>query len=366
MLSRIKSNLRTLYYFLLRLRQQGYKTHWILLYHAPKVVLSRLYAKLARKINAKLLTPIINHNLLRKFHQSHENELGQHFYLIVMPGVLHFLIPCLHLIPKKIPLFLLFNGTKEWEVQYLKKHFPNIPGLRLKTLPASSLPHGDLLTLLLKTNNKNFGILDHDLYLFDEAVFNNLEFKKDEFMRAIFPEQSEITGFTYPHTCFLFFNVAIISRLMNRYKINANLYKKVPARLKDKLSSIGLTNGVFLKDYHNFFDTLHLLLAMAFTEKLKVGYIELKYPSKTIHVGGTSIGDYITKDLPDIYVRLRFLELINDPSLFKQYAYLYKRFKHSAEIVPLMAKTPRIIYLLNIIDILIHQLEDGSNREKTT
>lgn len=274
-----------------------------------------------------------------------------------MPGVLHFLIPCLKLIPKKIPLFLLFNGTKQWEIQYLKKHFPHIPNLTLKTLPNSSLAHGDVLTLLLKSNNKNFGILDHDLYLFDQSVFDNFEFNADECMRAIFAEQSEKMSFIYPHTCFLIFNTKIISSLMNRYKIDANLYKKVPNRLKAELSKIGLTDGIFFKDYHNFFDTLNLLLAMAFTENLKVSYIDLTSPSQTIHVGGTSMGDYITKDLPEIYIHLKFLENINDPVLTKQYAYWYKRFNNSAEIVPLMIKTPRITHLLSSLDILMDQLD---------
>jgi len=362
MLRRIKTELRVAYYFLRGLRQQGYKVHWILLYHAPKIAISRLYAKLAKKINSNILNPILNRNLICKFHKSHHEELGQHFYLIVMPGVLHFLVPCLKLIPKKIPLFLLFNGTKEWEIQYLNKHFPDIPGLRLKTLPASCLAHGDVITLLLKNNNKNFGILDHDLYLFDKEVFTNLEFETDECLLAIYAEQSDKTGFIYPHTCFLFFNVSLISSLMSRYKIDANLYKKVPARLKDKLSGIGLTDGIYLKDYHNFFDTLNLILAMAFTEKLQVHYMDLKVPSKTVHVGGTSMGQHITKDLPDIYVRLRFLEYVNDAFLFKKYSYWTKRFKNSAEIIPLMTKTPRVVHLLTSIDALMLQLNDKTNK----
>jgi len=361
MLHRIKSELRRIYYFLLGLRQQGYKTHWILFYHAPKLALSRFYAKLARKINGKLINPIINRNLIHQFHKSHHEELGQHFYLIVMPGVLHFLVPCLKLIPKKIPLFLLFNGTKEWEIQYLNKHFPDIPGLKLKTLPASSLAHGDIITLLLKSNSKNFGILDHDLYLFDDKVFSNLEFEKDECLLAIYAEQSEKTSLVYPHTCFLFFNVSLISSVMSRYKIDATLYKKVPPRLKDKLSNIGLTDGVYLKDYHNFFDTLNLILAMAFTEKLQVRYIDLKDPLKTIHVGGTSMGQHITKDLSDIYIRLCFLEYINDPILIKQYFYWYKRFKKSTEIVLLMPKTTRVVHMLASIKALMLQLHDRNN-----
>jgi len=343
---------------LLALRKQGYKTHWILLHHAPKLALLRLYAKLSRKINGKLINPTINRNLIRKFHKLHQKELGQHFYLIVMPGVLHFLVPCLKLIPKKVPLFLLFNGTKEWEIKYLNEKFPDIPGLRLKTLPASCLAHGDVITLLLESNTKNFGILDHDLYLFDEEIFTNLEFKQNECLLAIYAEQSEKTGFIYPHTCFLFFNVSLISSLMSRYKIDANLYKKAPSRLKDSLSSIGLTNGVYLKDYHNFFDTLNLVLAMAFTEKLQVRYLDLKTPSKTIHVGGTSMGQHITKDLSNIYIHLYFLEYINDPILIKHYSYWYKRFKNSAEIVPLMAKTPYIVHLLSLFDTLMLQLHD--------
>jgi len=223
------------------------------------------------------------------------------------------------------------------------------------------LAHGDVITLLLKSNTKNFGILDHDLYLFDDEVFSNLNFEKDECLLAIYAEQSEKTGLIYPHTCFLFFNVSLISNLMSRYKIDANLYKKVPTRLKDKLSSIGLTDGIYLKDYHNFFDTLNLILAMAFTENLQIRYIDLKTPSKTIHIGGTSMGEHITKDLSNIYIRLCFLEYINDPILIKQYFYWYKRFKKSTEIVLLMPKTTRVVHMLASIKALMLQLHDRNN-----
>lgn len=73
----IKAELRRIYYFLLRLRQQGYTTLSILFYYVPKVALTRFYAKLARKINGKLLTPTINHYLIEKFHQSHKENLGR-------------------------------------------------------------------------------------------------------------------------------------------------------------------------------------------------------------------------------------------------------------------------------------------------
>ena len=66
--------------------------------------------------------------------------------VIAMPHTLHFLLPCLALLQGHAPLVLLANGAKRWERSLLRQRFPEVPMFRLRTMPGSSLSHGDAAT----------------------------------------------------------------------------------------------------------------------------------------------------------------------------------------------------------------------------
>ncbi|MGB9130671.1 MAG: hypothetical protein WCB97_13570 [Thiobacillus sp.] len=111
-----------------------------------------------------------------------------------------------------------------------------------------------------------------------------------------------------------------------------------------------------LKDYHDFLDTLHVLLVLAYAEGYRVGFIEPAQDKSVFHVGGTSIGSWITKDLPELYTQWRFLERAGPPALRERYGKLLAPFKSSAEIRRLLPHTPQVEHLVQTTDRLVEKL----------
>ena len=145
---------------------------------------------------------------------------------------------------------------------------------------------------------------------------------------------------------------------MDRYKVDARLYRQAPVHLQEKLNSIGLHKGVYLKTYHNYFDTLNLILALAYYEGLQASYIPLPYPNAVFHVGGTSIGSAHTTDLLQLYIRQRFLEFINNKELKQRYAYIFDEFPTSIELRRKLPQSPEVVMALPIVETLIQHLKE--------
>ena len=356
MLHSVKANLNALRAFLARLRRRGYGSAAALLYRVPVAASGRLYAKFAGAVNAFLLAPGFNQRRFRRFQQQHAAGLRGHVYLIVMPRMLHFLIPCVRLIPPDVPVIFIGNGQSAWEEEQVRALRPNAPFFSLATLPRSSLAHGHVIDMLLQHNEAPFGIVDHDLYGFDAAIFRFEEFAADECMRGIFRNVSARTGLVYPQTHFLFLNTPVLRGLMQRYRVHARLYRRLPRRLAAVAARVGVVRGVTLKDYHDFFDTLHVLLVLAYAEGFRVGFIEPAQDESVFHVGGTSIGSWITKDLPELYTQWRFLERAGPPALRERYGKLLAPFKSSDEIRRLLPHTPQVEHLVQTTDRLVEKL----------
>jgi len=68
------------------------------------------------------------------------------------------------------------------------------------------MSHGTVLNLLLRTNDSNFGIIDHDLFLFNPQIFDDLSFKKDECVIGAFKLINTRAQLSFPTTHFMFFN----------------------------------------------------------------------------------------------------------------------------------------------------------------
>ena len=86
---------------------------------------------------------------------------------------------------------MILNGTAGWEENYLRKNFNGYPSFKLITFPHSSLSHGSVLNLLLGNNDSNFGIIDHDLFMFNPQIFDELDFKEDEWTGCFYWRWSE-------------------------------------------------------------------------------------------------------------------------------------------------------------------------------
>ncbi|MGK2952142.1 MAG: hypothetical protein ACSLEZ_07125 [Thiobacillus sp.] len=362
MLHSVKANLNALRALLARLRRRGYGSAAALLYLVPRAASGRLYAKFAGAVNAFLLAPGSNQRRFRRFQQRHAGALRGHLYLIVMPRMLHFLMPCVRLIPPDVPVIFIGNGQSTWEEEQVRALRPDAPFFNLATLPRSSLAHGHVIDMLLQHNEAPFGIVDHDLYMFDESIFRFDEFAADECMRGIFRDVSARTGLAYPQTHFLFLNTPVLRGLMERYRVHARLYRSLPRRLARVAAKAGVARGGYLKDYHDFFDTLHVLLVLAYAEGYRVGFIELAQDESVFHVGGTSIGSLITKDLPELYLQWRFLELADQPALRERYGKLLAPFGSSGEIRRLLPRTPRVEHLVQTTDRLVEKLSARWNQ----
>jgi hypothetical protein len=141
---------------------------------------------------------------------------------------------------------------------------------------------------LLTHHRGDFGIIDHDAYVFDPT-------------------------------------------LLQHWRIDARQYRSAPPQGAAPLARLGLGPRSYLKDYHAFFDTLHVLLAVGLAEGLKLRIEPQKENAPVMHGGGTSIGTHHTKNLFALYIHLRFLELLEDPEITARYAFMVRPLRHSAD-----------------------------------
>lgn len=327
----LKAYLRRLRSAMQPMRARGLGLGAVLLLHVPVAFMFRGWRALAQPLNGGLIQRVFNQPRFVAFQDTLTASTLPRFYVIVMPYTLHFLLPCLALLQGRAQVVLLNNGAHRWERRLLTERFAALPMFDLWTLPGSSVAHGHVISLLLANHRGNFGIIDHDCYVFDHTLFEQLAPADDECLLSLFGEASRSVAFTFPLTFFLFFNAEVLRRLMQRYELDARLYRKTPATARDAMARIGLGPTTFWKNYHNFRDTLHVLLAVAVAEGLKVRFLSSAQKLPAMHVGGTSIGTHHTKNLQALYIHLRFLELLDDPLLNRRYAFLSAPLRSSAE-----------------------------------
>ncbi len=101
--------------------------YMVILFHLPLRLLAKSFSNYAVLINVLLMNKLFNKSRFKNFQNLHRNRLNNHFYIIVMPNILHFLKPCLNLIPKNKNIFLILNGTRSWEEKYLRDNYAYYP-----------------------------------------------------------------------------------------------------------------------------------------------------------------------------------------------------------------------------------------------
>jgi len=360
--TRLRANLRSTSLLYQRLRDRGHGQVATVLGRLPQAVALRAYRKLAYAVNDGLLQRWVTQARFRRFQASLTDQSDGHFYVIVMPQTLHFLLPCLRLVANDMRLILLLNGASRWEADLLRARWPKLPQFRVATLPNSSVSHGSMINMLLRDNDRDFGLFDHDLYLFDKTVLAQLQFADGEFLLCLLSDASVDGKWVYPLTHFLYFRVEVFKRLMERYGVGARSYHEVPEPARGQLISLGLRDGATMKSYHDFYDTLHVLLGLAYAEGLSVAQLELPEDG-VYHVGGTSIGTHHTKNLAHLYIQLRFLELVNEPLLHRRYASVTAPFMSASELRKRVPQTPRDVHMMRVADELIARLRHSFEME---
>jgi hypothetical protein len=145
---------------------------------------------------------------------------------------------------------------------------------------------------------------------------------------------------------------------MQEYGVGAQAYHQVPERVLSRFESLGLRKGETMKSYHEFYDTLHVLLALAYADGLSVARIEPQLPDSVYHIGGTSIGTHHTKDLIHLYTHLKFLELSGEPLLQRHYAAIASPFASSAEVHAKLEGTAHDFHQIQLVDRLVKKLSN--------
>lgn len=313
------------------MKARGFSLIAIIFWRLPGAFCLRAWRVIARPCNKYWINRLLNQPRFVAFANELAKSERPRMFVIVMPFTLHYLLPCVKLLQDHSQVILLFNGARRWERQLLRKRFPELQKFTLWTLPLTSIDHGAVINLLLTNHKENFGLVDHDCYVFDEKLFSQLSPSSDEVLLAYFHEQSRNVDLTFPLTYFMYFNAEALRRLMQDYKIDASLYRKPPNSALNALTRLGLEPNKFLKHYHSFFDTLHILLCVALSEDYRVRYLSSENNLAMMHVGSTSVGIHHTKGLYELYIHLRFLELLDDPELKRRYAFLTYPLKSSSE-----------------------------------
>lgn len=336
MLWRLRSILRRLRLAMRPMRERGLGQAAVLLVHVPVATMLRAWRVMALQLNRAVNQHQFNRTRLTRFLDALPASALPRLMVIVMPSTLHFLLPCLALLQGRAQLILLGNGAHRWEHRTLRERFPELPMFDLRTLPASSVAHGDVISLLLAHHRGNFGIVDHDCYVFDGTLFDQLEPANGEVLVSLFGEKSRDLNATYPLTHLMYFNAEALRGLMQRHRIDARLYRETPPSVRDALARQGLGPGIHWKWYHTFHDTLLVLVAVAQDEGLRVRYLTTADEAAALHVGGTSIGSHHTKSLAALYTHLCFLELLDDPLLWRGYAFMAAPLKSSKQALALL------------------------------
>jgi hypothetical protein len=331
--------------------KRGARIERVIFVHFPLKVTLKLYTGFCAPINDLLLYKFYNLHAFRKFYTSNITHSKTIFYVIVMPEILHYLAPCLKCIPAHIDIVLIFNGAKKWERDYLTRNTRHKTH-KLLTMPGSSLSHGRILNILLHNNRVNFGILDHDLFVLDKQIFNNLQLSDTEIAVGAYEVFNEHAVIRFPRTHFMFFNVDPVRKLMRRYRIGAQQYKRAPKRVQGLLSSICLGPNNFLKPYLRYFDTFNLIMAMAFYENMHVKILQ-KTENKMLHIGGTSGRNYITNNLRLSYVDMKFIEAFGCESMRRRYKHLIFGMRNSSEAAELFQNNDSLLKFKNHIDAAV-------------
>ena len=254
---------------------RGARTVRTALFRLPATCLGRLSGVVVDRVNRHLYIPYANLERLCYFHARHSHMLKRHFYVIAMPGKFRLLEPCLELIGDAVNIFIILNGVRGREADMIRRRFPHIPCFSLATPGASSMSHGDVINLLLYANRENFGLIDYDLYIYNRDIFDRLHLKKNEFVAGAYPLRNRRTGIIFRATHLLYLNTRAVKAVMKKYRIGAQIYTRIPARIQPALERMGLGYDNCLKDYLHFFDPLNLVFAMALFEGFAVRIIEM-------------------------------------------------------------------------------------------
>ncbi len=256
---------------------------------------ARAYRRLANPVNRRMLGGRDRRRLealLRRLRDSSGwDACRPPVFVIVLPNTLGWVEPCVKLVPPEVPLLLLGNGLSRAELRRLTAAAPGRPVFRLSVLPGSFCKHGTVLDLLLAAAGGDFILLDHDCYVFEATLFESIAWEPEEFLAGIdrqgFVMVNEASGLRFPRTHFLVIRRDALLELGARYGVGCEKRTRTPRRAVEMLARIGLGDDNFPPAHLPFYDTLQLLMALAFAEGRTVRWLPVAGDGIS-HVGGTA------------------------------------------------------------------------------
>ncbi len=341
-------------------RQNGKTSTSLLLRDMPKRVLRRQYAKACAPLNAKILLRK-NRRAIQIFHEQQPQLSGGHYYLIVMPNALHLLLPCIELL-QGLNLAFIINGAGRLDAGFLLQKYPHILQFRLTLLPGSSLRHGEVIDLLFSANPRDFGIIDHDLFIFRSQALQDIQLDDRTALAYLYSHINPKTGLIFPTTHLMFFNTPLLKSLMNSYGLSALRSYKIPARVETQITSLGVGYDNLPKGWVDFYDTLHLVIAMAHYEGYRFQKIDLAN-HEAVHIGQTTYG---LKGLAYLWLYARLLELPCNREIKSRYWPKLIPFADKEELLDHFVKQRgdmnELAALNNTVNAIARHLEESKNR----
>lgn len=339
------------------MRERGYGPLEAALLQLPVAAALRGWRRLARPLNGRGPLAALNARRFERFQQRLQPTPELRLVVIVMPWVLHFLLPCLALLRGRLPIVLVANGARRWELELLRRHLPEVPLFVLARLPGSSVEHGDVVSLLLDHHRGDFAIVDHDCYLLDPKLLAQLQPRTGECLVALFSDRHPHVDLDLPLTHALALNAQTLRAIARRHGVGARSYRHTPPQARAAFARLGLGPDGFLKPYQRYHDTLHVLLALALAEGLQVRVPDAA--GAALHLGGTSIGSHHTKPLSALCLHLAFVELIGDDELARRYRRLTRPLSSAAEARARLLASGADLTGVELADTLLPRLRDA-------
>ena len=100
---------------------------WSLTHELLRIATRKLQWSAGGYANRMLLEPPWLQAPASKTYFEQIGDSGPRLHVIVVPNVLHFLVPAIRLLPESCAKGFLLNGAAGWEADYLHRCFPKVP-----------------------------------------------------------------------------------------------------------------------------------------------------------------------------------------------------------------------------------------------
>jgi hypothetical protein len=210
--------------------------------------------------------------------------------LILMPGSLHLGLLAEEYLARFKNVLLIQNGLSAQEVAIVeRKGGRNKIRLRTMTL------HDRIIDVLLHSLNEPFWIVDHDCYLFSDALFAESNEPQTEAGQAVFAFHNEGLNALIPETFLMRLNPRVLRNVSKRFSVTARVYthEELPDKARYLLETAGWNSENYPEPHKKYYDTLRVLFLLCQSlgcgPRICPGYsTRCEIHREVVHIGNTS------------------------------------------------------------------------------